>query len=87
MTRVSVPPPGPRGVPGLRVARRDAIAGVVDVAECRSAILDGKPGEVEVNGQRRQLPVEQIDGRAALERKRGFLRDFGQDAEQQANLC
>ena len=40
-----------------------------------------------IDGQPRHVPVEQVDGRAALEREHRLRRDIQQHAQQQANLC
>ena len=88
--RVAAPASGDAARIESRVAPSDgpcyAVERIVDLLEGRPAIGDGQPREVEIDRKPWQVAVEQIDGRAALEREGGLPRDFGQDGQQQADL-
>lgn len=43
--------------------------------------------QVDIDGEARQIALEQVDGRAALKRKTVFLRDDRQETQEQADLC
>ncbi|MNM94593.1 hypothetical protein D3C81_1070030 [compost metagenome] len=46
-------------------------------------VVDRQPGQIYVHRQARQVVLEEVDGRAALERKARLLREHRQDIDQQ----
>jgi hypothetical protein len=64
----------------------DSLHRCVDGRQGFGARLNRQVGEIDVHGQAGHVTDEQIDRRAAFERKACFLRDGRENADQQLDL-
>ncbi len=67
-------------------ARLDAPHAGVDAGQRLRAVVQRQIGQVDVDREARQVAVEEVDRRAALQREVALLRDQRQDPDQKAHL-
>jgi len=88
LNRTAAPKIGPLDLLGNNLRPRnpaldipgDPDQGVADLANRQIALADGKIDKVDIDGNARKIPEEEIDGRPALQGKDGLPIDQGQDA-------
>jgi hypothetical protein len=65
---------------------RDAAQRSIDIGKAFCAVLDRQIGQIDIDRQARQIAVEKIDGRAALEGEARLLRHEWERGDQQLDL-
>jgi hypothetical protein len=63
----------------------DTLKGSINFSQTFCTVFDGQKDEIDVDGEARHLPVEKVDGCAALERKTLLLRNGGNDLDEEPN--